>query len=265
MKARRKPITVAATFLLGLLLATQAGAVDLRFEPQDQNIALNADGSLSIWIDEALEIRTIEVTVTFDEAILSGIQGSQGPAFLDLPCFVWEEYTPETNQWYGFAVAIGADCFVVGPGELYTWTFSGIHNGTSNIEALSVVLYDRFGNLIEEEVVLPPTTVIVGDGIVSVGDQPNQLIPTITASPNPFNPRTEIKFWLPEQCQARLSLFDLRGRLIRELLNGTVPGAWTTVPWDGKTEEGLAAPSGVYIYRLDTNREKLSGRMTLAR
>lgn len=263
MKTRTIPAMVAV-ILIGMLQVTTAGALDLRFEPEDQNIALNAEGSLSIWIDEALEVRTIEITVSYDGSILSGLVGGQGAAYQDLPCFVWEEYTPEENQWYGFAVSIGVDCFVVGPGELYTWNFTGIANGTSNITAVSVVLIDRY-DVIIEEVVLPGTTVVVGDGIVSSPDFGNPQLPTILASPNPCNPMTFIKFWLPEPREASLDIYDMKGRRVRQLLDGSVPGEWSSVRWDGRTDNGAAAPSGVYLYRLETNKENLSGRVTLAR
>lgn len=72
MTIRTMPGMGTLVLLVSLLQLTGAQAVDLRFEPLDQNIALNDQGTLSIWLDDALEVRTIEVTVTFDGSILSG-------------------------------------------------------------------------------------------------------------------------------------------------------------------------------------------------
>ncbi|MCE5272953.1 Ig-like domain-containing protein [bacterium] len=71
--------------------------------------------------------------------------------------------------------------------------------------------------------------------------------------PNPFNPSTSISFSLPEgpQVQVRLSVYNLRGQLLKVLVNETRdPGSYQ-VTWDGRDERGRAAPSGVYFYRME--------------
>lgn len=263
MRSKFRPAAVYGAVLAVLLVAGPAAA-QLSFYPLDQNIPLDAEGSLSVWLTEELEVRTIEVTVTFNSNILTGVAGAAGAAFQDLPCAVWDDYIPEQNQWYGFAVAIGADCFVTGPGELFVWNFLGEANGASEITAVDVRLYDRYGEEIPD-VELWPTTVQVGDGTVGVFDLPDLAAPYITAVPNPFNPTTWIRFWLPEARTARLEVYDLKGRRVRTLLDGPVAARWNEVRWDGRTDSGSAAPSGVYLYRLDTAVEHLTGRVVLAR
>lgn len=65
------------------------------------------------------------------------------------------------------------------------------------------------------------------------------------AVPNPFNPRTTIRFELPREGYIRLALHDLRGRLVRELVAGPRPAGAHEVSLDG----GELA-SGVYLVRL---------------
>jgi hypothetical protein len=255
--------TAPLAVLLTLLLAGPAAAVELRFTPPELTIeTLGQAGSLSIWLDEPLDVRTIEVTVTYDGSILSGEAGAAGAAFADLPCFVWEEYEQGENQWYGFAVAIGADCYVTGPGELYRWDFFTAGYGSCDIEAVSVVLYDQFAEEILD-VTLPGASVTVGNGVVPVPGVMSE--PCITASPNPCNPMTSIRFWLPEERVARLEVYDIKGRLVRRLLDGPVGAHWSEVRWNGRTDAGVSCASGVYLYRLDTGHEHLTGRVTLAR
>jgi len=258
-------IAIGLTTLLGLLVLTGAGgAVELRFAPANQNIEVDQAGQLAVWLDEPLEIRTIELTVAFDGDLLAATGGGAGAAFHDLPCFVWEEYTPGDGQWYGFAVAMGADCFVVGPGELFTWSFTGDQEGVAVVECVSVALYDRYAGEVAD-VILPPTTVVVGEPPVAVGNLLGPSRPQILAAPNPCNPFTEIRFWLPTAQPASLALYDLGGRRVRTLLDGAASPDWNSVRWDGRTDRGLAAPSGVYVYRLVTPYEQLTGRVTLAR
>lgn len=259
-----------ATMALVLVLAAACGwignaqAVELRYDPQTQNIGPGETGRVAIWLDEPLEIRTIELTVAFDDAILDAVDGYPGAAFDELSCQVWGDYVPETGQWYGFAVSLGADCFVVGPGELFVWEFETEAIGTSPLATVSVLLADRYADILDD-VTLPDGAVIVGDGVSPVGDELAAATPVITAQPNPFNPLTSIRFSLPGARHARLAIFDVEGRRVRTLLDGLVPAGWSSVRWDGRTDGGLASPSGVYLYRLVTDREQLSGRVTLTR
>jgi len=71
-------------------------------------------------------------------------------------------------------------------------------------------------------------------------------------SPNPFNPATTIAYSVPEgaSVQVTLKVFDLRGRLVRSLVNELrEPGAYS-VFWGGRNEAGRQVASGVYLYRM---------------
>ena len=83
--------------------------------------------------------------------------------------------------------------------------------------------------------------------------------------PNPFNPRTEISFDLARPGQTRLSIFDMRGMLVRRLLDAHLPTGPHTVVWDGKSGSGRAVSSGTYFYRLETGSQTLGRKMLLIR
>ncbi|MBU1676554.1 hypothetical protein KKA85_12340, partial [bacterium] len=84
--------------------------------------------------------------------------------------------------------------------------------------------------------------------------------------PNPFNPRTTIRFELPARAAVGLRIYDLEGRLVRALLDGAPRDAGPhEVVWDGRDAHGADAPSGVYMYRLATGRGTLTGKMALLR
>jgi flagellar hook assembly protein FlgD len=68
--------------------------------------------------------------------------------------------------------------------------------------------------------------------------------------PNPFNPRTTIAFSLDSPAEVTLSIYDVAGRRIRDLVSEKrVPGAYK-VEWDGLTDRGQPVASGVYFYKL---------------
>jgi hypothetical protein len=83
--------------------------------------------------------------------------------------------------------------------------------------------------------------------------------------PNPFNPSTTISYSVPTSGPARLEIFDLLGRTIRSLENGMAEAGWHHVIWDGRTDSGERASSGIYFARLVVEGKISSVRMTLVK
>lgn len=79
--------------------------------------------------------------------------------------------------------------------------------------------------------------------------------------PNPFNPQTKINFSLPFDTKVMLKVFDLTGREVAALVNGDVkPAGYYSVEFNGT---GFA--SGLYIYRIQTDKETQSKKMVLVK
>ncbi len=83
--------------------------------------------------------------------------------------------------------------------------------------------------------------------------------------PNPFNPATTIQFYLPKQADVSLSVYDVSGRLVLNLENGTREAGWHTVSWDGSYASGKVAVSGTYFCRLKADKECVTTKMVLIR
>jgi len=81
--------------------------------------------------------------------------------------------------------------------------------------------------------------------------------------PNPFNPRTTIRFTLPEAGRVDLAIFDLKGRRVQELYAGILPAGEHGLTWDGTDARGHAVASGVYLCKLRTGDGELTRRMAL--
>ena len=89
--------------------------------------------------------------------------------------------------------------------------------------------------------------------------------------PNPFNAGTVIYFELPREAKVHLEIYDILGRLVRRLVEGSYGGGVHLVRWDGRDGAGSEVASGVYIVRLEAG-ERLkqvaisrSRRITLLR
>ncbi|MFC1528992.1 CotH kinase family protein [Candidatus Latescibacterota bacterium] len=77
--------------------------------------------------------------------------------------------------------------------------------------------------------------------------------------PNPFNLQTSIEFALPNESVINLSIFNITGQKVRELVSGTMAAGTHSVIWNGTSDSGQAVSSGVYISRI-TMGEKVAVR-----
>jgi hypothetical protein len=82
--------------------------------------------------------------------------------------------------------------------------------------------------------------------------------------PNPFNPTTNINFSLPETEKVHVAVYDIRGALIKTLVNHDVYERGTyKVSWDGRDELGQKAASGIYFARLQSGKYLNTIKMNL--
>jgi hypothetical protein len=97
-----------------------------------------------------------------------------------------------------------------------------------------------------------PITAVEGEEQEAGGSLSRPATYTLAQNvPNPFNPRTTIRYTLPERADIRLVVYDLTGRRIRTLVRGVQqPGRYSVV-WDGRDETGRDVASGIYLYRLE--------------
>jgi len=91
--------------------------------------------------------------------------------------------------------------------------------------------------------------------VVSVeDDEPGPDVPspsrvTLTAAPNPFNPRVVFALALPRAATVRADVFDVAGHRVAQLVGGRFAAGVHEFVWDGRDGRGQEAPSGVYLAR----------------
>jgi hypothetical protein len=86
--------------------------------------------------------------------------------------------------------------------------------------------------------------------------------------PNPFNPETWIPFRLAENLEVKIRIYDIQGRLVRELaLGGLEAGVYEqrdkAAHWDGRNEQGEQVANGVYIYQMVADQKTFTRRMAI--
>jgi subtilisin family serine protease len=72
-------------------------------------------------------------------------------------------------------------------------------------------------------------------------------------APNPSGRAADLRFGLPAGGRAQLTIFDCAGRRVRTLVDAMLPAGSHFIRWDGRDGAGRAAPSGVYLVRLECN------------
>lgn len=82
-------------------------------------------------------------------------------------------------------------------------------------------------------------------------------------SPNPFNPTTSIKFYIPNASKVEIQIYDLLGRKIKTLLNGQTAAGYHIIYWNGEDEFGGNVASGIYLYRLTARSFMQTKKMVL--
>ena len=85
------------------------------------------------------------------------------------------------------------------------------------------------------------------------------------AFPNPFNARTAIRYSLHAGADVELALFDVTGRRVATLFDGLQTAGMHAVFWNGRTDSGIEAASGVYFYRLQVGDRQRSRKLLLLR
>ncbi len=105
-------------------------------------------------------------------------------------------------------------------------------------------------------------TAVPGDGT------PQWSLQLLQSQPNPFRPGdgpTTLRFSMETQSRARLSVYDISGRLVRTLADGAYAPGEHALTWDGKDARGQQVSSGVYFYRLEAQGQSQSRSLVLVR
>lgn len=81
--------------------------------------------------------------------------------------------------------------------------------------------------------------------------------------PNPFNPTTNIQYNIPKNTFVKLSVYNILGKHIIDLVNENQNAGLQNVQWNALDKNGLAVPTGVYFYRLESGDVNLTRKMVL--
>jgi hypothetical protein len=97
----------------------------------------------------------------------------------------------------------------------------------------------------------------------AVGNGPASYVLSISSYPNPFNPRTTLRYTLPANGHVSVRVYDTRGALVATLVDEEQRAGAYSTRWDGRDAKGVAVSSGVYYARVTHSSGSKSYKMVL--
>ena len=111
-----------------------------------------------------------------------------------------------------------------------------------------------------EEYRIPISANLISAGI---GDTPELTTAVFGNYPNPFNPETTIRFSVAKTQNVQISIYNVRGQLVKNLLDEDLSPGNHEIIWYGTDNNGRNVSSGVYFYRFSTPENSQVNRMLL--
>jgi len=118
---------------------------------------------------------------------------------------------------------------------------------------LTILFNDGNGNFVEEPQIGVDEEFLLKPGI------------TLTNYPNPFNPVTCINFSLNKEGYTTLKIFNLKGQLVRKLIEEYKRAGDYSILWDSKNKDGKEVSSGLYLYRMQVENHCITRSLTLVK
>ena len=97
-------------------------------------------------------------------------------------------------------------------------------------------------------------------------DESNQL-PTAFSLynnyPNPFNPMTTIRYNLPEDALVNITIYDMMGRVVTNLVSSQKNAGYKTIQWNATNDAGQPVSAGLYLYTIQAGQFRHTKKMVL--
>ncbi|RJQ40657.1 MAG: T9SS C-terminal target domain-containing protein [Dehalococcoidia bacterium] len=124
-------------------------------------------------------------------------------------------------------------------------SWSSVNNVRITWPSGRTAVYDR------TQMTRPVTFLYESDAITHVNDRTNDAaLQVLEVVPNPFNASVHIGLLVPTEGILQVAVYNVQGRLVKQVLNTSVAAGRVTVDWDGKDSAGQQAASGTYFCRI---------------
>ncbi|MEZ4386184.1 MAG: FlgD immunoglobulin-like domain containing protein [Candidatus Krumholzibacteriia bacterium] len=236
----------------GTGIASVYGSLTVEFVPDNGAATLDHESILEVNADVSTDLFVIDRITINPEVPGTAVARFEGNCLSDVGdriiLAVSDQQAWDVNDGHTSVEAYSQDldrnsfshtrAYAVGPGahSFYAMVDQGVEDDGDGLVTVAASLSVLF---------------FPGADITAVGDELAGLVgPGLTSYPNPFNPATTIAFELRADGPVALAVFDLRGRLVRALLDDVRAAGRHEHRWDGRDDRGEAVASGVYTVQL---------------
>ena len=81
--------------------------------------------------------------------------------------------------------------------------------------------------------------------------------------PNPFNPVTNLSYDLPKDLFVSITIYDMLGNVVNNLVNTNQSSGYKSVQWDATNNQGQPVSAGIYLYSIEANSFRQTKKMIL--
>ena len=255
-----------------LLWAGVAGAqgVHVAIIPATSQVAPGATFDLELRVTEAgSAFNGFDAVIGYDPAALtliplSPLSQQEGTLMTGACGNRFHRFTPGSNSVTIADVLLCAGVSVTGPGQIYRLRFQA-----SNTPQVTHVTFEPGLQFYNAGLFVNPA--ISTDGTVNIGTSVGVDPPAgvarlaLRVAPNPAPGRTSFVAEVDRAGPLRMSVTDVRGRLVRRFEDSLATPGMRTVAWDGRDTAGRRLPAGVYLVTLESGGRSVSSRVSLVR
>lgn len=260
------PATGSRPFGTGPTAQSSTGA-GYFLSPQQVSVAPAARCTLDVSVAATGDsIGCVQSWVAFDTSYVSLVKSEEGPLFKEsgVPTlFFTDPIAADTNSVEG--CILGYRTFVPAPGGLTRYIFEAKRPGLTAVRIVRLVVWD-IDRVMFEPVYDPAAWISIGTP-TGIGGGRTKLR-RLTVYPNPSNPAATLLVDLEARESAvnvSVTIYSSNGRRVRTLFEGTADPGRSRYEWDGRSESGAAAASGVYFAVVESDGKRLSKKLTLIR
>ncbi len=200
-----------------------------------------------VWQESVAEnVRDYDIKVVNNRFVVAYTQGTEGSERVYLRTISFLGNSDQYEE--GYALPLNLD-------SQYDPTISVLDDNTIFVNRIENNSADNPGvycDLIDLSYFVPNNT-----------ENVSPLTFTATNYPNPFNPETTISYNLTKAGVTKVEVFNLKGQLVKTLVNEVQAQGNQKVIWKGNNNQDKQVSSGIYLYKIKSTGGVISGKMVL--
>jgi parallel beta-helix repeat protein len=232
----------------------------VRFENPSVNLVVDGASGGVVRVHVMLDgnrqsVKGLHAGLSYNPAALEYVGVSQGSLVTGQTSPVFFEDLGGAGKVQVDLAAMLSTSTLRGSGEVAVVEFRVVGSGNTTPVLTAADLRDKANRALGKKIEPRQDDTLVSDGA--------SIEFTFGAYPNPFKGTTEIAFSVPVASEVSLKVYDVNGRLVRSLVEGSLAAGSHRVVWDGRTGAGSQTAPGVYLAVVKIGDRETASKMFL--